>query len=239
MFVPLPVSMAWIARGVATNRTSSSASGFVSVPRSENVDHVPSTTAPGAWTRTSRPSGQLGDRGVPGTQRDPAARPGLAQCRGEALEDALIVLGDSVAPQELGRTARRVDRRRAEQPGVPPQRPGGGVVPRQFVRCADHGDQLVPQELLHPDAVGTGPWCRPDGDVDRSCREQPIELIGCPHAHLDVQVVGAGGEQLDHSRRSDLAEQRRHGDPQDPLSVGGRPDLVHRLVLETEHLDGP
>ena len=69
--------------------------------------------------------------------------------------------------------------------------------------------------------------------------QQPLELIGCPDAHLHLQVVGAGGEQLDHPRGGDLAEERRHGDPQDPLAVGGRPDLVHGQVLETEHLDGP
>ena len=58
------------------------------------------------------------------------------------------------------------------------------------------------------------------------------------HAELDVEVVGAAGEQFDEARRGVLGEQAGRRDAQHPASRTGLADFQDGPVLQPEHLGG-
>jgi hypothetical protein len=75
-------------------------------------------------------------------------------------------------------------------------------------------------------------------EVDGTRGQQTRQLLGLPHAELDVQVVGSSGEELDQPRGGVLGEQARGGQSQQPPTVAGLADLAHGAVLQPEDLHG-
>jgi hypothetical protein len=119
----------------------------------------------------------------------------------------------------------------ATRPASAPGRTAEGVAGRR-----DEHD-LVAEERPAHQAGRNGAGGRTDRHVDRLGGQQLEEAGGRLDAQLDLQVGGAGGEELDQPRRGVLGEQRAARDPQQPATLRGRRDLLPGAVLQAQHLD--
>jgi len=108
----------------------------------------------------------------------------------------------------------------------------------RVLRAGDD-EQLVVEERRARDRLVGLLRARADRHVHRPGPQQPVELARAVHAELDVEVVGAAGEQVDEPGRGVLGEQAGRGHPQQPATGPGLAHLEDRAVLQAQHLRGP
>ena len=131
-------SIAWVARGVVTNRTSSAAADGATPPGERQAwpDPVEADRLPGEPDETAL--GQVLRDREGQHRRHALAALGLLERRRVTLEDLLVLLGDAEPAQQRGDRADVRRRRRAEQPRLLPQLVGpAGTAGERVVRADD------------------------------------------------------------------------------------------------------
>ena len=150
-----------------------------------------------------------------------------------------MVLGNADAAQD-GRDPAGVCRSRwTEEPGLLAQVPECGLHLGQWVVGAGDCDDLVVEERRATDRLVEVAGSRTDRNVDGAGHQQAAELSRAVLAQLDVEVVGAAGEQLDQTWSSVLGKQAGHADAQQPAPAGCLAHLEDGAVLQPKHLGGP